>query len=260
MMNEDLEDRAGSRADSPLPPHPTLSRYYEQDAERPAYIRGLFDASARHYDRISSLMSFGTDKSYRRRVLLEAGLAPGMSMLDVACGTGMVSGPATEIVGPTGRVVGLDPSPGMLGEAVRHGRVKWAVQGVAERLPLADDSFDLLCMGFALRHVSDLLAAFGEYKRVLKPGGTVLILEITAPRSRVSYHLFKFYLETLLPKITRVSTFNPDAQLLMSYFWDTVEQCVPPETVLGALREAGFERITRRVKIGVFSEYKASKP
>ncbi len=250
---------ATGQARPAAPPHPTLSRYYRVDTQRPAYIRQLFDASAHHYDRISRLMSFGTDRRYRRRVLLDWGLAPGMSMLDVACGTGMVTGPASQIVGPGGRVLGLDPSPGMLSEAVRRGRVTWAVQGVAETLPFADDSFDFLSMGFALRHVSDLLVAFAEYKRVLKPGGRVLILEITPPSSRAFYGLFRFYLKSLLPRITRLSTFNRDAELLMTYFWDTVEQCVPPESILDALGEVGFDRIERRIQGAVISEYTARK-
>lgn len=241
-------------------PHPTLTRYYQIDSERPAYIKHLFDASAPHYDRISGLMSFGTDKRYRRRVLLDWGLAPGMKMLDVACGTGMVAGPASEIVGPSGRVLALDPSPGMLREAVRRGRVAWAVRGTAEKLPFADNSFDFLTMGFALRHVSDLLVAFAEYRRVLKPGGRALILEITSPSSKVAYGLFKFYLKSLLPSITRLSTFNSDAQQLMAYHWDTVEQCVPPEMIMDAMGQVRFDRIERRIQGAVVNEYTGRKP
>ena len=84
-------DDEGTGTGAPLPPHPTLSRFYHRDDERPAFIDGLFDAAAPHYDRISRLMSLGTDRAYRRRVLLESGLAPGMTLLDVACGTGLVA-------------------------------------------------------------------------------------------------------------------------------------------------------------------------
>lgn len=260
MTMRENGDGAIRHADPAAPPHPTLTRYYQVDTQRPVYIRQLFDASAHHYDWISRVMSFGTDRRYRRRVLLNWGLAPGMNMLDVACGTGMVAGPASEIVGPGGRVLGLDPSPGMLGEAVRQGRVSWAVRGVAERLPFADNSFDFLTMGFALRHVSDLLVAFDEYKRVLKPGARVLILEITRPSSRVFYGLFKFYLKSLLPGITRLGTFNRDAQQLMAYHWDTVEQCVPPAAILEAMGQVGFEGVERRIQGAVISEYAARKP
>jgi len=236
-----------------------LSRFYQRDDERPAFIDGLFDASAPHYNRISRLMSLGTDRAYRRRVLLESGLAPGNTMLDVACGTGLVADLATRIVGPGGRVVGLDRSPGMLREAVGRGHLHLAVRGTAEHLPFDDDSFDFLCLGFALRHLSDLRATFGEFRRVLRPGGTALILEITPPSSPLSHQLFGFYLKALVPAIARIGTRNRAAQSLMTYFWHTVEHCVPAETIMDALSQAGFSRTTHRVKLGVFSEYTARK-
>jgi demethylmenaquinone methyltransferase/2-methoxy-6-polyprenyl-1,4-benzoquinol methylase len=259
-MNSHLGAEDGSTATgAPLAPHPTLSRFYQRDDERPGFIDGLFDASAPHYDRISRLMSLGTDRAYRRRVLLENGLAPGMTLLDVACGTGLVADLAARIVGPGGRVVGLDRSPGMLREAVGRGHLHLAVQGTAEHLPFDDESFDFLCLGFALRHVSDLRTTFGEFRRVLRPGGRALILEITPPSSRLPHQLFGFYLKTLVPAITRIGTFNREAQSLMSYFWHTVEHCVPGETIMEALSQADFSQTTRRIKLGVFSEYMARK-
>ncbi len=251
---------AAPQIEPQLPPHPTLERHYQRDLDRPTYVRALFDASARHYDRISSMMSFGTDKLYRRYALLQAGLEPGMSLLDVACGTGMVAGPASAIVGPTGHVVGLEPSAGMLGEAVRKRRVKWAVGGVAENLPLADDSFDMLTMGFALRHVSDLLTTFREYKRVLRPGGKVLILEVTRPAPGMIYRCFRFFMRSVIPAVTRVTTFNREAQSLMGYYWDTVDNCVPSNQILEAMEQAGFEQVTRRIKARVCYEYTGVKP
>lgn len=219
----------------------------------------LFDASAKHYDRISAMMSFGTDKSYRRRVLREAGLAPGMRMLDVACGTGMIASPARDIVGPSGQVIGLDPSAGMLGEALHRGRVDIAAQGLAEHLPFPDDTFDFLTMGFALRHVADLRTTFDEYRRVLKPGGKALVLEITRPDSPLSYHLFKFHLKTVVPWVTRLTTFSRPAQSLMDYHWDTVAYCVPAATILETLKQTGFAAVDRRVQVGIFNEYSAVK-
>ncbi len=243
-----------------LAPHPTLRHCYRVDGERPGYIQGLFDGSARHYDRISSLMSLGTDRRYRGEVLLRHGLAPGMAMLDVACGTGLVSVPARRIVGSSGMVVSLDPSPGMLSRAVERGRADLPVLGAAENLPPESNRFDLLCMGFALRHVEDLYAAFSEYKRVLKPGGKALILDMTLPSSRRAYPFIKFYLKSFVPFLARVSTFNNQATHLMKYFWDTVDQCVPPEAIVTALRDVGFAQVDRQVEAKVFSEYTAIKP
>jgi len=242
-----------------MPPHPKLTRYYAQDGERAAFLGQLFDASATHYDNISRFMSFGSDRAYRRHVLLRSGLAPGMTVLDVACGTGIVAAAARDIVGAEGLVVGLDPSPGMLREACRQGRLTHLLLGRAEALPLAGDRFDLVSMGFALRHVADLRSTFHEILRVLKPGGSLVAIEINRPKSRWSYGLMKIYLKSVVPGLTRLTTLNRSAQSLMDYHWDTIDRCVPPEEILGALVAAGFSQANRQVTLGLFNEYRATK-
>jgi demethylmenaquinone methyltransferase/2-methoxy-6-polyprenyl-1,4-benzoquinol methylase len=242
-----------------LPPHPTLPQYYADEKERRSHLKHIFNASAPYYDGINRAMSFGMGRRYRRRALERAGLDVGMTMLDVGCGTGLMTQPAAEMVGPRGLVVGVDPSIGMLQEATRSNRLDWAIQGTAEYLPLPDNSFDLLIMCYVLRHVSDLLVAFGECMRVLRPGGVVLILEITAPRLWISYHLLKLYLKFVVPTMTRLGTGSRIAKTLMSYHWDTIEHCVPPEIIREALRHVGFGQIDHHVENGVFSEYRARK-
>ena len=260
MKNQDRDDNASASEESPLRPHPTLNRYYADDTQRAIFVSRLFDASAHHYDRVSNLISFGTGGAYRRRSLLQAGLRSGMTVLDVACGTGMIAGPAAEIVGPEGRVIGLDPSSGMLRELVRRGRVCYPIQGRAEQLPIAESSLDFLSMGYALRHIPDLRQSFSEFLRVLKPGGTVLFLEITTPSSPFFYHIFRLHLKFVAPMIAMVSTFNRDTRTLIDYFWDTVDQCVTEETVVGAMRQVGFTQIHHLTKYGILSEYRARKP
>jgi demethylmenaquinone methyltransferase/2-methoxy-6-polyprenyl-1,4-benzoquinol methylase len=241
-----------------IPPHPILRDYYADETERQARILQLFNASAQYYDRINQLMSFGTGYRYRRQALLRAGLTDSMSLLDVGCGTGVLAGYASHIVGPLGRVVALDPSSGMLYEALQS-RVHCVVQGIGEYLPFADNSFDMLSMGYALRHVTDLHMTFSEYKRVLKPGGVVLLLEITPPQSRLLYLLLKLYLKFIVPAMTMLYTHNRDTQVLLSYNWDTIEWCVPPGTIMEVLRCVGFEQVHRHVMYGIFSEYTARK-
>jgi demethylmenaquinone methyltransferase/2-methoxy-6-polyprenyl-1,4-benzoquinol methylase len=260
MIYQDRDDNTSASEKSPLRPHPTLNRYYADDGQRATFVSRLFDASAHHYDRVNHLISFGTDRAYRRRALLQAGLRSGMKVLDVACGTGMIAGPAAQIVGPEGRVIGLDTSSGMLRELVRRGRPCYPLQARAEQLPIAESSLDFLSMGYALRHLPDLHDSFGEFLRVLKPGGTVLLLEITTPSSPFFYRLFKLYLKVVAPKIAMASTFNRDTRILMDYFWDTVDQCVTEETVVCAMRQVGFTQIHHLTKHGILSEYKARKP
>lgn len=241
----------------PTPPHPVLDKYYETQREREPFVTALFDGAARHYERIGRILDLGSGPAYRRQALVRAGLRPGMTMLDVATGTGLVARSGRRVVGEAGRVVGLDPSRGMLGEARRGGLVGPLVQGRAEALPFRDGQFDLLSMGFALRHISDLGLAFQEYQRVLRPGGRLLLLEVSRPDSAVTRWLLQMHFQRVLPLIMRISTRSRPAEMLMKYFWDTIDQCVPPETILQVLRESGFVTAKRRVFAGFLSEYVA---
>jgi demethylmenaquinone methyltransferase/2-methoxy-6-polyprenyl-1,4-benzoquinol methylase len=114
-------------------------------------------------------------------------------------------------------------------------------------------------MGYALRHVTGLEAAFGEYLRVLKPGGKILLLEITKPSNRLGAFLFKLYFGKIYPFLTRVFTRSREAQAMMVYFWETMDACVRPEAVLVALQAVGFSECKRVAMLGLFSEYTAVK-
>lgn len=244
---------------SVIAPHPILTKYYEDEPGRKRRVNELFDVSAPHYDWITDAMSFGNGRSYRRDALLRLKVGPGTALLDVGCGTGVIALAAQQLVGPTGRVVAVDPSEGMLNEARRAG-VQQTQLGRAEALPLGDNEFDVLTMGYALRHVEDLVSTFCEYRRVLKPGGRVLLLEISRPASPLQYGFLKFYLKYVIPVLTRLGRRSRDAQELMRYYWDTIDSCVPPATILAALARAGFEQPRREVLYGMFSEYQAVKP
>ena len=238
-------------------PHPTLTQYYEDEGQRRHFVSRLFDRTANHYNWINKVMSFGTGERYRRDAMLRAGLTTGMSVLDVCIGTGQVARPALRVTGESGAVIGLDASLGMLVEAQRTVRAP-LVQGFVEQLPIHSDSVDMVTMGYALRHVTDLVAVFSEYRRVLRPGGRLLILELTRPRSRLQYLLVRFYLHRVVPAIARLGSGTDDARTLMRYFWDTIESCVSPETIIAALTEAGLVQTSRYCMAGLFSEYTAT--
>ena len=243
-----------------LPPHPVIPGYFENEDERRALLERLFNESAEFYDPINNRMSMGSGNRYRKQVLLNAGVKSGMSLLDVGCGTGVIAGHAREIVGSTGRVVGVDPSEGMLAVARSKGRVTETHVAKGESLPLEDCAFDMVTMGYALRHVDDLRQAFREYKRVLQPGGMVMILEITPPKSRIAFALLKRYIRTVVPLITKLTTRSSGAHELMSYYWETIELCVPPELILDTMREVGFIDVQRNIVLGIFSEYSGIRP
>lgn len=242
----------------PRAPHPTLRDYYSADEDRQAFVTALFDGAARHYDRVCGLMSLGSGSWYRRRALERVGLRPGMRVLDVATGTGLVARAAAHILGNPQAVIGVDPSAGMLREAKRT-LASPVVQGRIEELPFAPGRFDVLSIGYALRHAADLEVAFRECQRVLKPGGRLLVLEISRARTRGPRALLRFYLTWVLPLLMRLRTRDRHAQVLTRYYWDTIESCVPPETVMDVLRQSGFSDVHRTVLGGVLSEYTAVK-
>ena len=240
-------------------PHPVLEQYYPVQAERQSFVDELFDGAARYYNHIGRMLDWGSGPMYRRQALQRAGLRKGMRLLDVATGTGLVARGGAEVVGDPKRVVGIDPNNGMLREA-RAALASPLVRGRAEILPFRADTFDMLSMGFALRHVEDLEVAFSEYRRVLKPGGRVLLLEVSRPRSRFMRWVIRNHFQRVLPWLARVTTRSEPAELLMKFYWDTIDRCVPPETILDVLRRNGFVDVKRRVYCDFLSEYVAAKP
>ena len=240
-------------------PHAPLRGYYGQDQQRCEWVVDLFDRTALDYERIEGLMAMGSGSWYRRRALSAAGLQSGMQVIDVGTGTGLVAREAARLVGPQGSVLGVDPSAEMLANARTMAGVHLA-PGRAESIPAPDASADFLCMGYALRHISDLSVAFHEFERVLRPGGRLCLLEITRPEGRWRRALLKTYMRTLVPWAAHILARQRDTPLLMRYYWDTIEACVAPSLIVAALNETGFVEVTRRVELGIFSQYCARRP
>jgi demethylmenaquinone methyltransferase/2-methoxy-6-polyprenyl-1,4-benzoquinol methylase len=236
-------------------PHSILPAYYATPEGRRGFIARAFDAAGGDYDRVDRLLAFGSGAWYRRQALLRAGLAPGMRALDVAVGTGLVAKQAARIVGAAGSVVGIDPSTGMMAASANE---LVLVRGRAEALPFAAGAFDFLSLGFALRHVDDLERVFREFRRVLKPGGRLVVLEITRPESGVGAAILKGYMRGAVPWLARLVARDRGTPGLYRYYWDTIEACAPPARVLATLAAAGFANVERFVQLGIFSEYRAT--
>jgi demethylmenaquinone methyltransferase / 2-methoxy-6-polyprenyl-1,4-benzoquinol methylase len=243
----------------PIRPHPLLSEHYVTLDARSRYVRTLFDSTACHYSRINQVFALGSGGWYRRRALRSGGLHPGMRLLDIAVGTGLVARAALDATANRLDVVGLDISQSMLAEARRTLTVP-LIQGSAEQLPVADASFDFVSMGYALRHVSDLVCTFNEFLRVLRPGGTLLLLEIAPPAGRAWHSAAAWYLGRAVPLFCRLLRPRTRSSALMRYFWDTIEHCVPPQVILDQLRSSGFVEVRCEKHLDLFHAYRARRP
>jgi demethylmenaquinone methyltransferase/2-methoxy-6-polyprenyl-1,4-benzoquinol methylase len=244
-------------------PHTPLNDLYGADEGKPAFVNLLFDAGAKHYDLVSDWGFLHSGPRYWRSALKRHGLRPGQRYLDVATGTGMVAVQAARILGSSESVTCLDPSEGMLDQARRKLDARFVV-GRAERLPFPDAAFDFLTMANALRHVTTLEAAFGEFHRVLRPGGRVLIFEVTKPRGRVAARLFDLHFGVIYPFLTRILTRSRDAEAMMRYYWKTMDAAAGSDAILGALRTVGFADVKHSAQLSLFTTYtgerKASDP
>jgi demethylmenaquinone methyltransferase/2-methoxy-6-polyprenyl-1,4-benzoquinol methylase len=239
----------------PIPPHPPLTKYYGDAEHREDYVRDIFDETAPWYDWATQFLSFGSGDWYRREALRRIGVAPGMRVLDLASGTGPVARAAAELTNDARAIIGVDPSIGML----RSGRTRTPkVQAPAESLPLRDACVDRISIGFAMRHFADLAVVFRECHRVLRPGGKLLILEITAPESRIPRAFLGVYMGRIAPAVIRMRANKRTAEVFR-YYWETTRDCVRPNVILDTLRNAGFTEAKRHVELGIFSEYTATK-
>ncbi len=175
-------------------------RFVPLPEEKPGYVRRMFGDIARQYDLMNRLMTGGQDRLWRRLTVESAELPDGGKFLDVATGTGDM---LCEVLHqqPNTLAVGLDFTPGMLavGRKKCAGTGAQFTMGDALDLPFPDDTFDATVSGFMMRNVADIARAFSEQRRVVKPGGKVVCLEITRPAIPLWKDVFRFYFFKLVP-------------------------------------------------------------
>ncbi|MBD2845168.1 demethylmenaquinone methyltransferase [Paenibacillus sp. IB182496] len=173
------------------------------------FVHSVFESIAPKYDRMNDLLSFRRHKAWRRYTMRKMGVQEGASAIDLCCGTcdwTIALGEASK----HGRVVGLDFSAGMLDigrkkiERLEMDRQIELVQGNAMQLPFPDDSFDYATIGFGLRNVPDLVQVLREMRRVVKPGGQVVCLELSKPTWQPFKGLYYFYFQRVLPMLGKL--------------------------------------------------------
>jgi demethylmenaquinone methyltransferase/2-methoxy-6-polyprenyl-1,4-benzoquinol methylase len=205
----------------------------------------MFDRISGVYDRMNTVMTAGLHHSWRRRAADLAALAPGARALDVATGTGDLAIELARRVGAGGEVVGADFSERMLELArAKAGRVPGAgtlrfESANALALPYAENEFDAATVGFGARNFSDLERGVGEMARVVKPGGRVVVLEITTPQRPPLSTFFDLWFDRVVPAIGRVAG---DAQAY-SYLPSSVKRFPGPEELAAVMSGAGLVQI-----------------
>jgi demethylmenaquinone methyltransferase / 2-methoxy-6-polyprenyl-1,4-benzoquinol methylase len=219
---------------------------------RELQAKALFAPLAPTYDRYARLLSFGQDARWRRFLVSRVPAAPGTTVLDVATGTGAV---ALELVRATGcSVVGLDQSHEMLAEARRRidrsglsGRIE-LIEGTATAPPFPDGSFDHLTFTYLLRYVDDPERVARELVRLVKPGGTVAMLEFAVPRSVVPRALWELWVRFGLPAAGRL--ISPGWRDVGGFLGGSIRELgerLPPDRLTAMFGRAGLVDVRVRL-------------
>jgi demethylmenaquinone methyltransferase/2-methoxy-6-polyprenyl-1,4-benzoquinol methylase len=199
----------------------------------------MFDRIARVYDLINTVMTAGLHHKWRRRAADLAAVGPGDRVLDVATGTGDLAIELAGRVEPGGQVIGSDFSEEMLGLARRKApglRFEW---GNALELPYGDGEFAASTVGFGARNFSDLDRGIAEMARVVRPGGRVVILEITTPQRPPLSTFFRLWFDRVVPLIGKAAG---DSQAY-DYLPNSVKRFPEPAGLAAAMARAGLQDI-----------------
>ncbi len=218
-------------------------------------VRGMFDRIAGVYDLMNSAMTAGMHHRWRDRAADRAELSPGDVALDVACGTGDMTLQLQRRVGSDGHVIGSDFSERMLDLAREKGASRTSggpggtpiyEWGDALELTYDDDAFDAVTVGFGVRNFADLDRGLAEMNRVLKPGGRMVILEITQPQRPPLSTFFSLWFDRLVPLLGNVAG---DAEAY-SYLPESVKRFPPPEGLAEKMERAGLTGIRWTILAG----------
>ena len=211
--------------------------------EKTVRVRGVFDSVAESYDLMNDLMSGGMHRLWKRFALSQTGLRPGQRALDVASGTGDLGAGVARQVGRDGLAVLTDINREMLA----RGRDRLIDKGFAaqvefvianaECLPFPDSAFDCVTIGFGLRNVTDKAAALASMRRVLRPGGRLLVLEFSKPRPeiRAAYDAYSF---NVLPRLGGIVAGDAASY---RYLAESIRMHPDQETLAAMIRDAGFD-------------------
>jgi len=227
------------------------------------FVKEMFDKIAPNYDFLNRLLSMRQDVIWRREMVKAAELTPGARVLDVACGTCDVGLEVSSRLGNRARIIGLDFSLGML----RLGKAKLTrkenqtiapVNGDALNLPLKNSLFDAGFIAFGIRNIMDRKRAILEFYRTLKPGGRLVVLELTTPEKGIFRGIYLGYFQKILPLIGSVFSRHDNAY---SYLPESVLKFPDAATFCKIMKGAGFTDIRfKQMTLGIVTLFVGRKP
>ncbi len=212
---------------------------YLEGIERADYVQTMFDRVAEQYDLMNRLMTGGQDTKWRKYVVEKANMPRGGRLLDIATGTGAIAWEAVD-EDPTIQAVGSDFSIEMMEVGRRAYPERHVIDWTgtdALHLPHPDDLFDATVSGFLMRNVIDVRGAFAEQLRVLKPGGSCVVLESSPPKENALKPFIEIHLNHIIPTIGKLVTGNGDAY---RYFPESTLAFQSPDDLARLMRQAGF--------------------
>lgn len=202
-------------------------------------VRDIFTRIAGRYDLMNRLMSGGRDLAWRRKMLSSVSYPPHPRVLDLGAGTGDLSREVRRL-SPEASITAADFTLGML-FAGKEWRAIHPCNADAMCLPFGDNMFDVVISGFLVRNVEDVDACLAEMARVLKPGGQVLILDMTRPRSKMLAPFIRFFLNRIVPLIGTLVTGQKDAY---TYLPDSTQSFLRAEELAAKMGSAGFTNVS----------------
>lgn len=225
------------------------------EEKQPEEVAQMFDDTAKRYDVMNTIMSFGQAQLWRVQTTRAIDPKPGERILDVAAGTGSSAAP---LASKGALVTCLDLSEGMIAEGRRRHPDLEFVHGSAEALPFDDDTFDTVTISFGLRNVQHPKTALAEFYRVLKPGGNVVICEFSKPPVKVIRRGYDAYMRLAIPGMAKVMSSNPESY---NYLVDSIRAWPDQQNLSLWLRTAGFTRVAHRnLSMGVVALHRGHKP
>ncbi len=225
---------------------------------RSEYVGRMFGAIADRYDLMNRIMTLGRDIRWRQQAADVAHIGPGSQVLDVATGTGDLAFELASRVRPGGRVVGIDFAAPMLQQAERKAAGRdlpvTFMTGDALELPFEANSFDAATCAFGLRNVDNRQRALDEMARVTRPGGRVVILELTPPRNALTRH----YMDDVVPRLGQILARAREAY---TYLPQSVQEFPGPQQLGHMMQAAGLQRVTYRLlNFGTVALHWGTKP